>query len=996
MSIFSTRQRRVRWMVAVGAVALACAAPVTAAPTTTTSEQECLNPCADLIVSMEATNEIVGAGERFSYHLTVENDGPTNAVTVTLTDRLPDAVTFVSAESDGMQCTEAGGVVTCSAAELALDGAAEVEVVVQAPTETGTLVTDAEVVSETPEFDASSNAISLETQVGTGADLMLFTYAEDAAPGAPAHFHVSVVNDGPQTAQGVVVEDLLPQGVDLVSATPDSGACAPPTGRRLTCSLGTVPAFAGVEVEIVLSAISEGALINVAAVSATAPVDRDLGNNRDRQAALIGSPPVADLAVSMDAANEIVGAGERFSYLLLVENEGPATAHAVTLTDELPDRVTYVSAEGLPCSEAGGIVTCTAADLEVGGSAEVELLVEAPDEVGSLVNEATVAAATEDFDLSNNSSLLETRLGTGADVNLAAYGDDTVPGEPAHFFVSVWNDGPQTAHEIVVTDTLPAGVELLSATPNAGSCSPPTGRELMCSIGTLAALGEVEVEIEIVVSGSAEGVLTNIASVTAAVPTDIDLNNNRDTHTLIVGDPLLADVAVYKDAPAAAAPGNDLVYDVSVQNVGPEEAHEVRLSDPLPANVAFVAATMDTGRTCTFAGGIVSCDVGDLGTDEIVDIALTVRPESEGRVVNTAEVSAFAGPADPVPESNTSTVETRIGLPPVAGEEAFAVDEDKTLNVAAPGVLGNDESAAAATLTAVLVDDVAYGHLTLRPNGSFTYRPERNFSGSDSFGYLASDDGLPSKLATVTIAVNPVNDPPTAVKDTYQGQEDVTLTVSAAKGLLRNDIDVEGSALTATLISSPANGTVTLGADGSFTFVPRADFHGADSFIYRAHDGELESNPAAVTIRLAEAPAPPPPVLPPPPPPVSPRHLLTVAKSGTGTGTITSTPGIDCGIDCGEEYDAGTSVTLLATASRGSRFVSWGGACSGAAAGCTVTMDAAKAVTATFRKIVVKPKVVKRTLCFRKRTIKVPKSQVAKYKKKGAKLGACKKPRRKR
>jgi uncharacterized repeat protein (TIGR01451 family) len=995
MSIFSTRQRRVRWIVAVGAAALACAAPVTAAPTTTTSEQECLNPCADLIVSMEATNEIVGAGERFSYHLTVENDGPTKAATVTLTDRLPDAVTFVSAESDGMQCAEAAGVVTCSAAELALDAAAEVEVVVQAPNETGTLIADAEVVSETPEFDPSSNSISLETQVGTGADLMLFTYAEDAAPDEPVHFHVSVVNDGPQTAQGVVVEDLLPQGVDLLSATPDSGACAPPTGRRLSCSLGTVPAFEAVEVEIVVSAISEGVLTNVAVVSATAPGDRDLRNNRDSQAAVIGTPPVADLAVYKDTANDIVGAGERLSYFLAVENEGPATAHAVTLTDELPDSVTYVSAEGLPCSEASGTVTCTAAELEVGGSAEVELIVEAPDEVGSLVNEATVAAATEDFDLSNNSSLLETRLVTGTDLNLAAYGEHALLGEPVRLFVSVWNDGPQTADEIVVTDTLPAGVELLSATPDAGSCSPPTGRELTCSIGTLAALDEVE--IEIVVSGTAEGVLTNIASVTAAAPTDVELSNNRDTNTVVVGDPPLADVAVYKDGPAAAAPGNDLVYDVSVQNVGPEKAYEVLVNDPLPSNVAFVAATMDTGGSCTFASGIVSCDVGDLGADEIVDITLTVRPESQGRVVNSAEVSALAGPADPVPESNISTLETQIGLPPVAGDEAFAVDEDKTLNVAAPGVLGNDESARAATLTAVLVDDVAYGHLTLRPNGSFTYRPERNFSGSDSFGYLASDDGLPSELATVTILVNPVNDPPTAVKDTYQGQEDVTLTVSAAKGLLRNDIDVEGSALTATLVSSPANGTVALGADGSFAYVPRADFHGADSFIYRAHDGELDSNPAAVTIRLAEAPAPPrPPVLPPPPLPVNPRHRLTIAKSGTGTGTIRSAPGIDCGIDCAEEYDAGTPVTLLATASRGSRFVSWGGACSGAAAGCTVTMDAANAVTARFGKIVVKPKVVKRTLCFRKRTIKVPKSQVAKYKKKGAKLGACKTPRRKR
>ena len=78
------------------------------------------------------------------------------------------------------------------------------------------------------------------------------------------------------------------------------------------------------------------------------------------------------------------------------------------------------------------------------------------------------------------------------------------------------------------------------------------------------------------------------------------------------------------------------------------------------------------------------------------------------------------------------------------------------------------------------------------------------------------------------------------------------------------------------------------------------------------------------------------------------QYTLTVSKSGTGSGTVTSSPsGISCGSDCTENYNSGTSVTLTQSASSGSTFAGWGGSCSGTGS-CTVTMDAAKTVTATF------------------------------------------------
>jgi len=97
---------------------------------------------------------------------------------------------------------------------------------------------------------------------------------------------------------------------------------------------------------------------------------------------------------------------------------------------------------------------------------------------------------------------------------------------------------------------------------------------------------------------------------------------------------------------------------------------------------------------------------------------------------------------------------------PVAVGDDYSTDEDTPLNVSAPGVLGNDTDADGNPLTAVLVSGPSNGTLTLNANGSFTYAPNANFCGSDSFTYKANDGSADSNAATVTITVNCVNDPP--------------------------------------------------------------------------------------------------------------------------------------------------------------------------------------------------------------------------------------------
>ncbi|MCA1684097.1 MAG: tandem-95 repeat protein, partial [Actinobacteria bacterium] len=188
--------------------------------------------------------------------------------------------------------------------------------------------------------------------------------------------------------------------------------------------------------------------------------------------------------------------------------------------------------------------------------------------------------------------------------------------------------------------------------------------------------------------------------------------------------------------------------------------------------------------------------------------------------------------------------------PPVAGNDNYSANEATPLTVAAPGVLGNDTDPDGNALTASLVGAPANGTVTLNADGSFTYTPNAGFNGPDSFTYKANDGTFDSNVATVTITVAAVNDAPAAADDTVTTAEDTPVTV-AAPGVLGNDTDPESDTLNAVKVSDPANGTVTLNADGSYTYTPNAGFNGSDSFTYKANDGTLDSNVATVTITIA-------------------------------------------------------------------------------------------------------------------------------------------------
>jgi VCBS repeat-containing protein len=192
---------------------------------------------------------------------------------------------------------------------------------------------------------------------------------------------------------------------------------------------------------------------------------------------------------------------------------------------------------------------------------------------------------------------------------------------------------------------------------------------------------------------------------------------------------------------------------------------------------------------------------------------------------------------------------------PAAGNESYyRGNEDTPITVnLAQGVLLNDVDSEA--LQAVQPSDPPHGSVTLNSNGSFTYTPDPNYNGSDTFTYKAYDGSLYSNLATVSVDVISVNDPPVAIDDSYTMTPDVLNTVLAAYGVRANDTDVETatSSLTVQKASDPSHGTLTLGAPGWFQYTPVTGFRGTDSFTYRAYDGAAYSNVATVELIVGSA-----------------------------------------------------------------------------------------------------------------------------------------------
>jgi uncharacterized repeat protein (TIGR01451 family) len=221
--------------------------------------------------------------------------------------------------------------------------------------------------------------------------------------------------------------------------------------------------------------------------------------------------------------------------------------------------------------------------------------------------------------------------------------------------VTVTNNGPELAENVVVTDTLPATLTYVSSSPAVGTCA-HAGGIVTCELGDLAVGGSVL--ITIVVETEAVGEITDFSPLNVAeVSSDTEetnLENNVDdeetniievlsltfTDLEISKIDLVDPVVVDSDKPKAL-----ITYEVTVSNNGPELAENVVVTDTLPATLTYVSSSPAVG-TCAHAGGIVTCELGDLAVGGSVKITIVVETEEVGKITDSSPLNVVKVSSD--------------------------------------------------------------------------------------------------------------------------------------------------------------------------------------------------------------------------------------------------------------------------------------------------------------------------------------------------------------
>lgn len=372
--------------------------------------------------------------------------------------------------------------------------------------------------------------------------------------------------------------------------------------------------------------------------------------------------PNADLALTKTDDADPVTEGGDITYTMVVTNNGPGGASNVTLVDSLSMMVSYVSATSTQgsCSESMATVTCNIGSLANNASATVTLVVTTPDvlEPLDITNLASVSATEPDPNMGDNNASEVTRvvpMGPAmADVALtkAASPNPVFSGGPQlTYSLTVNNNGPDDASNVVVTDTLPAGVGFDSATASVGTCTEVSG-VVSCALGGLAVQASSTVTIVVTPDVVTEpATITNTADVSASEEDPTPANNSVMTDTLV--NPPSADVSLsVTSTPSEPIINEQITYAFTVGNAGPSDDTGAVLTVALPEMATFVSAVVDQG-SCAQDEGTVTCTIGDLpfGTSIVATIVVTAPSQAMTLSVNAAVTADIADP-----ESGNNTI----------------------------------------------------------------------------------------------------------------------------------------------------------------------------------------------------------------------------------------------------------------------------------------------------------------------------------------------------
>ncbi|MBI3177211.1 MAG: DUF11 domain-containing protein, partial [Chloroflexi bacterium] len=361
--------------------------------------------------------------------------------------------------------------------------------------------------------------------------------------------------------------------------------------------------------------------------------------------------------------------GNDLTWTLAVTNNGPSEAPSVSVSDALPTGTTLVSASGTGWSCSGTTtVTCTRATLAVGAAPSITVTVTVGASVAQgtvLSNTATVSTSSIDTNPANDSATATTTVNAQADLSMIKTDspDPVIAGNNLTYTLAVTNNGPSNAANVSVSDTLPAGVTLVSATGSGWSCSGTTAITCTRASGSVGALPAISVTVS-VPSNTAQGTVLNNSATVSSATTDPNPGNETGNASTTVNTS--ADLIASKTSSVGTVrAGEQFNYIITVLNNGPSDAQNVQITDTLPPEVFFQAAFPSTGTCPTTpavgTSGTVICNFGTVPNGGFVSVTLQVSVDSgfTGSSV-TNSVTATSNTGDPSSADNTSNVNTTV------------------------------------------------------------------------------------------------------------------------------------------------------------------------------------------------------------------------------------------------------------------------------------------------------------------------------------------------
>lgn len=665
---------------------------------------------ADLTLLKAVETQIV-AGATGRYLLQVDNDGPSTARGVTITDTLPGVLSFVrvvpaegettspwtcAPSDDDAQIVECSydGVITPE------DDPLDLVIEVSAASDlTGDVLNTATVASTTPDPDLDNNTDEVTGTLVTTADLVVTkSHEADAAAVAGEQFTwtVTVAGGGPSDSvatvdEPIVVTDVLAPGT---SFAPDgsSDACTvdPDDAQRVVCLITeTIAAGDAVEIPIrvALDESLAGQLDNAATAEPGATADPDTTNNTGTDTVTVTE--LADLAIAKEVATaaEDVIAGQEISWTVTVSNLGPSDSDAtgddpILVTDTLPAGVSFVGAagDGWTCepgdatADGRETVECArAATLAVGEAPVITVTGRiAPDVQGEVRNDVEVAPGLTDEPedaAANNTANAVAPVAESADLAVYKAISKTIEaGAGGEYTLTVTNLGPSAARDVVLVDTLPEGLTFDSASGDGWTCTPDAddASDVGCTYdGILAPAQTLTLVIAVTADEALQGDIVNTAVVSASTP-DPDLDNNTATATGTVAEQV--DLSIVKTAAGDAVVGETFSYDLAVTNAGPATARGVRVDDLVPDSLEVVSVDADGWSCGTDAStGAVACTLAELASGAaapVISVTVRVLPAAYPEVSNTATVSSTTPEDESTLEDNTSTA--TVAVPPLS------------------------------------------------------------------------------------------------------------------------------------------------------------------------------------------------------------------------------------------------------------------------------------------------------------------------------------------